>query len=319
MVKTPMERRGGEPGAHWHDALWRTCPPAAQAFDGRVRSRCVGDIRISTSALGAWDVSWSQQHIAQPMDRFMLMWVQHAGTTEVQQGGNRAVLAAGDLTVINVSEPYRISTSSDSRSRVFRVPRSRFGTSQSSVARLAGVPIFGTTGSARVVSSFLDAVADETAGSGTDVSPAIVGQGISLISALAEELTFAANAPAAEGRDLMARIVSYLDERLGDPELTVASAARAHSMSVRSLQRLFAITGRTVSETVRDRRLEAIRHELEQPRSRTRTIAAIARDLGYTDAPHFSRSFRRAYGVSPREWQQRSAAADGSNGRPLRA
>ncbi|MFG2307054.1 AraC family transcriptional regulator [Actinacidiphila glaucinigra] len=36
------------------------------------------------------------------------------------------------------------------------------------------------------------------------------------------------------------------------------------------------------------------------------TIEAIAHRWGFASAPHFSRVFKAAYGVSPREWRHRS-------------
>jgi AraC-like DNA-binding protein len=309
MTRPATQRLDGDRGVYWHDALWRTCPPATRAFGGRVRSCCIGDVRIASSTLGAVDVRWPDRLIADTTDRFLLMWVQRAGSAEIRQGGNRAVLAASDLTIIDAGAPYRIHMSPDCRSRMFRIPRNRFGSSQSSVTRLAGVPIFGASGSGRVVSSFLDALADE-AGSRGELSPAFVGRGIGLVADLADELAAAADVTA-DGGELRARVVGHIDEHLGDPTLSVTGIARAHAVSVRSLQKVFALTGRTVTETIRHRRLETIREELERPGSRTRTIAAVARDFGYFDAPHFSRSFRRAYGLTPREWQQRAARRRG--------
>ena len=305
VTRAATQHLDGDRGVYWHDALWRTCPPVTRAFGGRVRSCCVGDVRIASSTLGAADVRWTDRLIAETTDRFFLIWVQRAGSAEIRQGGNRAPLAAGDLTIIDAGAPHQIRMSTGCQSRMFRVPRNRFGSSQSSVARLAGVPIFGASGSARVVSSFLDALADE-AGSRCELGPAFVGHGIGLVADLADELVAAADVTAG-GAELRARVVAHIEEHLGDLRLSVTGIARAHGLSVRSLQKLFALTGQTVTETIRHRRLEAIRKELERPGSRTRTIAAVARDFGYFDAPHFSRSFRRAYGLTPREWQQRAA------------
>ena len=59
-------------------------------------------------------------------------------------------------------------------------------------------------------------------------------------------------------------------------------------------------------------RLEGARHELSLIRSE-RNITAICHDWGFADVTHFSRRFRSAYGISPREWRQlcREAGASG--------
>jgi AraC-like DNA-binding protein len=49
-------------------------------------------------------------------------------------------------------------------------------------------------------------------------------------------------------------------------------------------------------------RLEGARREIS--RNESVGIAAVARRWGFTDATHFGRRFRAAYGISPREWRQ---------------
>jgi AraC-like DNA-binding protein len=38
------------------------------------------------------------------------------------------------------------------------------------------------------------------------------------------------------------------------------------------------------------------------------TIGTVARRWGFTDSTHFSRRFRGAYGLSPREWRRLNAS-----------
>jgi AraC-like DNA-binding protein len=61
-------------------------------------------------------------------------------------------------------------------------------------------------------------------------------------------------------------------------------------------------------------RLEAARQDLADPRLARKTIAAIGRDWGFPSGAHFTRRFRDAYAISPREW--RGAAFTGDASRP---
>ncbi|WP_169814840.1 helix-turn-helix domain-containing protein [Nocardia crassostreae] len=56
-------------------------------------------------------------------------------------------------------------------------------------------------------------------------------------------------------------------------------------------------------------RLEQIRAELARPDARHRSIAAIALRWRFRNQSHFTRRFRLAYGITPREWR-RIAAED---------
>ncbi|HEY2205952.1 MAG TPA: helix-turn-helix domain-containing protein [Pseudonocardia sp.] len=104
---------------------------------------------------------------------------------------------------------------------------------------------------------------------------------------------------------LFARVVEYIERRLGERDLGPRSVAAAHFVSVRRLQALFHERGDTVSGHIRRVRLERCRRELADPERRGRPIGEIARGCGMADRPHFSRLFRAEYGESPREYRAR--------------
>jgi AraC-like DNA-binding protein len=72
---------------------------------------------------------------------------------------------------------------------------------------------------------------------------------------------------------------------------------------VRHLHRIFAAKGCTVTEWIRERRLERCRADLADPRLRERNITDIAFFWGFSDSAHFSHRFRQEFGVSPREFR----------------
>ncbi|MFI6084636.1 AraC family transcriptional regulator, partial [Streptomyces sp. NPDC051217] len=39
---------------------------------------------------------------------------------------------------------------------------------------------------------------------------------------------------------------------------------------------------------------------------RLRTIATIGRSWGFPDATHFSKVFKQAYGITPRDWREQN-------------
>ena len=94
------------------------------------------------------------------------------------------------------------------------------------------------------------------------------------------------------------RIVRFARANLDDPGLGPEELAAAGAMSVRSLNRLFSVLGATPMRWVWSERLEASRVALMQGEVRSVTDAAFAH--GFSDLGHFSRSFKRAFGMSPR-------------------
>jgi AraC-like DNA-binding protein len=77
----------------------------------------------------------------------------------------------------------------------------------------------------------------------------------------------------------------------------------AHHISVRALHRLFEEQDTTVTDLIRTRRLENCRRDLADPRQRQHPVRAIAARWGYPDPANFTRSFRAAYGVTPRAYR----------------
>ena len=101
---------------------------------------------------------------------------------------------------------------------------------------------------------------------------------------------------------LVTRIEAYVQQHLADPALSPESIAHAHHISVRQLYKLWSGRELGLAEWIMRGRLEAARRGLR--RNESIPIAALARRWGFTDATHFGRRFRGAYGLSPREWRQ---------------
>jgi AraC-like DNA-binding protein len=73
--------------------------------------------------------------------------------------------------------------------------------------------------------------------------------------------------------------------------------------SVRHLCNVLGEGGVSLGEWIRARRLEECRNALAHPAGQFIAITNLARQWGFRDASSFGRSFRAAYGMSPREWR----------------
>jgi AraC family transcriptional regulator, positive regulator of tynA and feaB len=86
---------------------------------------------------------------------------------------------------------------------------------------------------------------------------------------------------------------------LQDPKLGPASIARAYAISVRALHALFEDVDASVAGLVRTERLARCLEDLQRPNGGS--VTDIAFRWGFCDAAHFSRVFKRAFGVTPSE------------------
>jgi len=120
----------------------------------------------------------------------------------------------------------------------------------------------------------------------------------SLLDALVAALGTAASADAAApGRHRLAQAKDYMLARLDDADLCVAQVARAVGSSERSLCRLFAAEGSTPMSWLWQQRLAHAHRLLAEAGAASVTEAALS--AGFTSFSHFSRAFRRAYGLAP--------------------
>ena len=107
--------------------------------------------------------------------------------------------------------------------------------------------------------------------------------------------------PPAEG--LFGALAQSLEPYLADGYPDVTLGARIADMSVRTLQRRLSLLGVSYSTVVDEARFRVASRLL----GATATPSLeIARAVGYSDASHFARAFRRLTGLSPREYRSQA-------------
>ena len=105
---------------------------------------------------------------------------------------------------------------------------------------------------------------------------------------------------------LLARLL--VKRRYHEP-LTLGVVAKALASSPRQIQRVYAQFGSaTFQDDLLATRMVAAAELLSQP---TITVRDVARRVGYRQPPHFARTFRRRYGVSPSVFRARLPQGDG--------
>jgi AraC-like DNA-binding protein len=181
------------------------------------------------------------------------------------------------------------------------------------VGQLTAVRMPGQRGIGALVSRFLMHLADQAeeyrapdavrlSNAALDVLVALLARQLDLLSAVP---------PETHRRALLLRIHAFIDQHLGDPGLSPSMIAAAHHISVRYLYKLFQNHDTSVAGWIRGRRLERCRRDLVDPTLWARPVSAIAARWGFADGAHFSRVFRAAYGIPPREYRRRAAQLRG--------
>lgn len=210
-----------------------------------------------------------------------------------------------DLMLVDVSAPYVYGWRGGGASYAFHVDLDQLALSMDTVRRatrtLQRSPLYGLV---------RDHIAQVTRDAAAISETAVASQvGIASIALMRALIVSAAEEGSAQLRDVMhismaARVQTYVHQHLRDPDLSPASVAAANGLSVRSLYSLYETLGVSLEQSIIEQRLDGAHGDLASARLSHRSIAAIARDWGFTNPGYFSTRFRARYGVTPRQWRR---------------
>ncbi|MCB5179399.1 helix-turn-helix domain-containing protein [Streptomyces sp. SMC 277] len=302
---------------YWNEVVSRTLVPMAVSprgtgpFDGRITTRRLGYLQVSTVEADAKSVSRTPALITPSCEALVAVAVQMSGTATFAQGGRTTEVGEGDLVVYETGRPYSIDYPRRFTTHVFQLPRHTLPVSDSDLRRIAGDAIRTSGGVGGMLCLFLSALASLSGARPPVIAHRLAGDFVDLLSTLIAERTRPDGArPDTASGALLLRVREHIDRNLGDPDLSPESIARAHGMSVRYLHKLFEGEGTTVCRLVQRRRLEECSRELAHRGRATASVSAVAHRWGFSSPAHFSRIFRAAYGVPPREWRALHTARD---------
>jgi AraC-like DNA-binding protein len=292
---------------YWAHVLEDTLGPATLREGGALDS---GDrLRLGDAgAVRVVDLSVSDEHVAErrpthirQMDPDLYkIAVQAHGRGLLEQNGREAAMAPGDLTLVDLSRPYRWDYS---RSRFVAAvfPRALLPLHAGALSRATAVPIPGDCGLGALVSSLVRQLPDRLDDCGPTDQARLGTAVLDLVAAALAALLDSSQdvPPDSRQRALLLRVLAFIEERLGDSELSPANIAAAHFISVRYLYKLFETQQTTVAEWIRQRRMERCRRDLLDPALWDMPVNVIAGRWGFSSAAHFSRAFRAAHGVPP--------------------
>lgn len=272
--------------------------PVGEGFHAGLVAGELGPVRLAEIVTPAGECVRDADLVRASDEELWQIDVVADGRVLAEQDGNRAELGPTDLVVIDPARPVRF-TSTATTSVTMLFPRHLLRLRQDDMSRLSAVRIRGDRGPGALVSSLARGMvrtaeglpADEAARLGTAVTDLIS-------AALSAQL---GEAHSSTDDLLRARVLAFIEARLADRDLTPASIAAAHHISVRWLHKLFEYEPTTVAALIRERRLERCRSDLTGPALGRRTIAAIGARWGFADPAHFSRLFKAAYGHTPAE------------------
>jgi AraC-like DNA-binding protein len=240
--------------------------------------------------------------------------VQERSSARHEQFGHRHDVPAGGLMLVDLSAPFAFSWSARGASRALQIPRDALEL-PADVVRAAAPRLGRSPLSDLVARHVVDLFRQAGRLADRPEAAAVGGASIDLVRAL---LSSAADGPAAHHdavyETLATQVREVVRQNLRRPDLGPELIAAALNISVRHLYEVCSRAGISLEQLVITRRLDGAHQELAGPGSSHRTIGAIAHGWGFRDAAHFSRRFKAAYGITPRERRARAGSRRGPQG-----
>ncbi|CAM5632829.1 helix-turn-helix domain-containing protein [Streptomyces atroolivaceus] len=311
--------------AFWRQAVEHALVPVnivvrgGRPFEGSIVTHRVGALRVSAVAADAYRVSRTAAHITRSPEPLVAIALQTSGTTVLTQDGLQVIANPDDLFVWDTTRPYFLDFPERFSTSVVHIPRHMLGLSDEELRSATGTVFSTAQGCAAVLKPLLATVVASAHVFSPGAASGLANGFTDIFAALVAESTEGAETEVWNARNqFVRRVRAHIDENLGDPALSPESVAKAHHISVRYLHRVFEGEGITVSRLIQRRRLEECARELARSGRTAPTVSSIAQRWGFVNPTHFSRVFRGAYGLPPREWRSMRLSAGDSGPRTAR-
>ena len=243
-------------------------------------------------------------------DQHCFLVLQRSGHAIVEQAGLTLYLAPGDLMLMDAVGRCEIKPVGLIEHVSLALSREQVRKHMVGRANLVG-KISSTNACGRMLHVLMDQMyKDDTAGQDGAQGDALQAA-FSALLAPGLELGEGdlGRVEALNAGNLRSYVQKVIDKSLSQPGLTPTALADGLNISVRHLYRLFEEEGDSVCRYIQRARLKRSAEDLANPFFKHESITSIAYKWGFTDSAHFSRSFKRQYDQSPKDYRATAWAA----------
>ncbi|MFI8966534.1 helix-turn-helix domain-containing protein [Streptomyces sp. NPDC053493] len=284
--------------------------PRASDFRAGITDLDLGTVRLSAVSCSPVVSRRTPTHIRRGDPEQLQLALVTRGVFKARQRGNESVVTHG-LVLTDTSRPYEGTCGGEFETVVLQIPRQTLALNPHRVDRLLARGLAADSGSGAILADFLTTLLTRGPSCRAEELHGMGAVTLDLATAfLARRLGDPGQAPAeARAQETLQRIHRFIENNLGDPDLTPQAIADHHHMSLRRLHALFGDQPLTVAAHIRRSRLERARADLARGELSGQPVQAIAARWGFPSATGFSRAFREEFGLTPTEHRALCLAA----------
>lgn len=284
------------------------------AFRGQIATEDWGEMQISQLQSRRNRVDRRRSDIAEnDRPRYYLCY-QAQGRAKYSERHTENYLDTGEMIILNNCEPYCVEYDDNVTSIVLQVPQDLLRERFQSPERCAGRKLAVENGLMRVTADFLRSCVTHAA-SLSRLQRELASQvALTLLTDLMVSEISGTGELGSQQTILMARIKRHILGCLHDPNLDVASVARAVKISPRYVTKLFTLEGEPMGRFLLRSRIDRAKRELGNPGHDALKVGEIGLRAGFSNVSHFSRAFRESTGLTPTEFRVEAREAIGATG-----
>lgn len=293
---------------YWREAISQTFVPLECRIDdgdfhSRLQSRTLADIALVEVQGAPQTVKRTRGALRQYRDDVVLLSMVRHGRTGVVQGGREAALGHGEFALYDTRAPYELHLNGESQQLVVQFPRQHLQRRLGRFDDLTAVSFGGAHPLSALTGSFLTGLFQLPEALPEQHQQRLIGQAMDLLATIIVDGSRQSALTASAGA-LLFQVKMLIDDNLSDPDLTIGAVARRVNVTPRYLSMLFQKEGQTFGRYLLLKRLQKCADALRDRRALNCSVSDVAYRWGFSDPAYFSREFRKAFGMAPRDYRR---------------
>ncbi|MCX5497407.1 helix-turn-helix domain-containing protein [Kaistia dalseonensis] len=295
----------------WERVMWQTCSPMTvrpsdgAGFRASLNHWDLGHIGLRLFRAPRYVAVQSPQEIHKAQRQRLVLTIPLEGRCSFSQFGRSVTLEPGQAAFHMTTSPLEYVQQEEGAVVLVQVPSSRVGLYVSCLEDICAIRIEASDrilatllGSARAVPEIHMISSERAKEAFAEGMVASVGALGALLSEMQD------NRNSVVKRRRLNMVKAFIDAELADSGLNPDRIAHANNISVRYLHHLFQGDGQSVTDWIRERRLDQSRKSLESAELRALTVNEIGMRSGFNSDAHFRRAFKTRFGIAPREYRR---------------
>ena len=279
--------------------------PQAESFEGMLESWEIGAVSISRLQSNALCYERLRPDCQKEEEHFLVTLPEQTGI-EFSQFTRSVVCQPGNFILEHSNEPYRFQYGKANTMWVVKLPGNMLRNRIRNPDRFCAMQFDAASGIGMLFHDYLQLVIRYREHAAMSIAPVMGQQLMELLAATleADPRILHSNNSAVRCAHLT-RVEEFVRRNLADTDLTPERIAQSCAISTRYLHLLFKETEQTISQWIRDLRLQAA-HEHLCRSSGNIQIGQIAYQWGFSDQAQFCNAFKQKFGLTPSELRKQN-------------